>query len=159
GFPGGKIAIKPNCPSGDPGGVQRTRLGALFVGRLSKEKGLETLAAAWRLLPDIRLAVAGDGPLALDWASNVSLLGSQSRDQVVELMGRSQVTIVPSVWYETGPLTVLESFACGTPVIASDLGSMAERVQHHRTGLLFRPGDPEDLAAKVRWAFEHPEAM
>lgn len=74
-------------------------------------------------------------------------------------MKQAYVLIVPSVFYETGPLTILEAFACGLPVIASELGSIPERVSHKRTGLLFRPGDPADLAAKVRWAFDHPEEM
>jgi glycosyltransferase involved in cell wall biosynthesis len=74
-------------------------------------------------------------------------------------MREARVLIFPSVCYETGPLTVLEAFACGLPVIASNLGSIAERVTHEKTGLLFNPGDPADLARKVRWAFEHPEAI
>jgi len=56
-------------------------------------------------------------------------------------------------------MTIIEAFACGTPVIASDLGSIPEFVDDGRTGLLFRPGDAQDLAAKVRWAFDHPEQM
>jgi glycosyltransferase involved in cell wall biosynthesis len=78
---------------------------------------------------------------------------------VIELMKDACVLIVPSTWYETGPLTVLEAFACGLPVIGSNLGSIAERVEHRRTGLLFRPGDAEDLSRQVRWAFEHPEEI
>jgi glycosyltransferase involved in cell wall biosynthesis len=78
---------------------------------------------------------------------------------MIELMKGAYVLIVPSIGYEPGPLTVLEAFASGLPVIASDLGSLGERVEHHRTGLLFRPGDPEDLAAKVRWAFDHPQEL
>jgi glycosyltransferase involved in cell wall biosynthesis len=74
-------------------------------------------------------------------------------------MKDARVVIVPSVCFEIGPLTVLEAFAAGTPVIASDLGSMAERVAHGRTGFLFRPGDSEDLARQVRWAFDHPEEL
>ena len=74
-------------------------------------------------------------------------------------MQKARVVIVPSVCYETGPLTLIEAFACGTPVIAANLGSMAERVKDHQTGLLFRPGDPTDLAAKVRWAFDHPQEL
>jgi glycosyltransferase involved in cell wall biosynthesis len=56
-------------------------------------------------------------------------------------------------------MTIVEAFACGLPVIASNLGSMAEMVAHERTGLLFEAGNAADLARKVRWAFEHPEAM
>jgi glycosyltransferase involved in cell wall biosynthesis len=74
-------------------------------------------------------------------------------------MKQARVLIFPSLWYEMAPLTILEAFACGLPVIASDLGAMRELVEDHRTGLLFRPGDAEDLATKVRWAFEHPAEL
>lgn len=74
-------------------------------------------------------------------------------------MKEARIVIVPSTNYEIGPLTILEAFACGTPVIASNFGSMAERVRDGHTGLLFRPGDPVDLAEKVRYAFTHPEHL
>jgi glycosyltransferase involved in cell wall biosynthesis len=89
----------------------------------------------------------------------VSWIGSQPREKILALMSEARVLIVPSECYENGPLAALEAFACGLPVIASNLGSMAETVAHERSGLLFHPGDPADLARKVRWAFEHPEAM
>lgn len=160
GLPGERIAVKPHMIWPDPG--QGTGRGdyALFVGRLSEEKGIHTLAEAWRGLADIPLLIAGDGPLAdKDWPPGVTWLGDQSRESVNSLMKDARVVIVPSVCFEIGPLTVLEAFAAGTPVIASDLGSMAERVAHGRNGFLFRPGDSEDLARQVRWAFEHPEEM
>jgi glycosyltransferase involved in cell wall biosynthesis len=160
GLPAERIAVKPNFVGHDPGlGAGRGGY-ALFVGRLSEEKGIQTLAEAWRGLPGIPLRVAGDGPMnSMRWPPSVSWVGQQSREQIEDLMKGATALIVPSIWYETGPITVLEGFACGLPVIASDLGSMAERVDHRRTGLLFRPGDAEDLARKVRWAFDHPEQM
>ncbi|HXG31487.1 MAG TPA: glycosyltransferase family 4 protein, partial [Thermodesulfobacteriota bacterium] len=72
---------------------------------------------------------------------------------------KSQVLVFPSEWYEGFPMTVAESYACGLPVIASRLGAMAEIVDDGRTGLLFEPGNPEDLAAKVEWAWTHPKEM
>jgi glycosyltransferase involved in cell wall biosynthesis len=74
-------------------------------------------------------------------------------------MKNARVLIVPSECYEIGPLTIIEAFACGLPVIASDLGSMAERVETGRNGLLFHAGDAADLAQKVRWAFENPKQL
>ncbi len=160
GFPEDRIVVKQHAIHDDPGvGAGRGNY-ALFVGRLSHEKGVRVLADAWRTLPDIPLRVAGDGPLRqIDWPAGVEPLGHQSREQVQVLMRDAAALIVPSICYEIGPLTVLEAFACGTPVIASDLGSMAERVDHHRTGLLFRANDPEELARHVRWAFDNPERM
>ena len=67
--------------------------------------------------------------------------------------------VFPSQWYEGLPLTIVEAFACGVPVIASRLGAMAEIVEDGKTGLHFTPGDPEDLAAKVDWAWAHSREM
>jgi glycosyltransferase involved in cell wall biosynthesis len=74
-------------------------------------------------------------------------------------MQEAEFVVFPSEWYETFGRVAIEAFACGVPVLASRLGAMAELVDHGHTGLLFHPGDPQDLAAKVRWAVEHPEAM
>jgi glycosyltransferase involved in cell wall biosynthesis len=160
GLPEERIVVKPNFVSPDPGMGLGTGGYALFVGRLSPEKGISLLASAWKELRKIPLVVAGDGPLAgTEWPIGVSWIGSQPREKILALMSEARVLIVPSQCYENGPLAALEAFACGLPVIASNLGSMAETVTHERTGLLFHPGDSEDLAQKVRWAFEYPEAM
>jgi glycosyltransferase involved in cell wall biosynthesis len=160
GLPEDRIVVKPNFVSPDPGVGPGTGGYALFVGRLSAEKGVSLLASAWKELGKIPLVVAGDGPLAgTEWPMGVSWIGSQPREKILALMSEARVLIVPSECYENGPLAALEAFACGLPVIASNLGSMAETVTHEKTGLLFEPGDAADLARKVRWAFEHPEAM
>ena len=160
GFPSERIMVKPGTVAPDPGKGEGRGGYALFVGRLSGEKGVQTLTDAWRELPEVPLLVAGQGPLeGMTWPASVTLLGNQPREHVNALMKDARVLIVPSVWYETGPLTILEAFACGLPVIVSDLGCMSERVQHRRTGLLFRPGDAKDLARQVRWAFDHPAEL
>jgi glycosyltransferase involved in cell wall biosynthesis len=160
GLPQDRIVVKPNFVNPDPGAGDGRGDYALFVGRLSEEKGIHNLAEAWRDLPEIPLQVAGGGPLACTkWAAGVTWLGPTPREQIYELMKRARVVIVPSISYEMGPLTVLEAFACGTPVITSNLGSMAEIVRHGYNGLLFAPGDPQDLARQVRWAFDHPEEL
>jgi glycosyltransferase involved in cell wall biosynthesis len=160
GLPASRIVVKPNFVSPDPGRGTGSGNYALFVGRLSAEKGIAVLASAWKELSHIPLLVAGDGPLSgMEWPRGTTWIGQQPREQILALMREARVLIVPSVCYETGPLAILEAFACGLPVIASDLGSMAERITHERTGLLFTPGDAADLARKVSWAFEHPEAV
>jgi len=160
GLPASRIVVKPNFVSPDPGVGEGSGGYALFVGRLSAEKGIAVLVSAWRELSHIALVVAGDGPLAgTEWPPGVSWIGSQRRERILALMRDARVLIIPSLCYETGPLTLFEGFACGLPVIASNLGSMAERVTHQQTGLLFNPGDAADLARQVRWAFEHPEAI
>ena len=151
---------------------------ALFVGRLSEEKGVRTLVAAWqRLGSGIPLRVVGDGPLRAEleaqvsrlglsrvWrgkpaATSISFHGRLTPDHVTPVMKRARFLVFPSELYEGMPRTIIEAFACGVPVIASRLGAMQEIVEDGRTGLHFTPGDADDLAAKVEWAWTHPEQM
>ena len=160
GLPADKIVVKPHLLDREPEPGQGGGTYAAYVGRLSAEKGIQTLREAWRTLGDIPLRIAGSGPLAgSQWPPGVIDRGYLNTAGVDALLRDATTLVVPSLWYEIGPLTVLEAFACGTPVIASNLGSMAERVRDGHNGLLFRPGDAQDLAAKVRYAFTHPEHM
>jgi len=162
GLPPDKIVVKPNFVFPDPGA--RSGLGsyALFVGRLSPEKGVETLLAAWRLLPDVPLKIVGDGPM-MAWLRRkaafmpqVEILGWRPREDVFHLLKGARLLVVPSLWYEVFPMSVVEAFACGVPVVASRLGALAEIVEDSWTGLLFTPGNAEELAARVRDAWENP---
>ena len=74
-------------------------------------------------------------------------------------MGRALALVVPSIWYENFPRTIVEAFACGLPVIASRIGALADIVRDGETGLLFEPGNPRDLADKMAWALANPERM
>lgn len=160
GLPGERIVVKPNFVSPDPGAGDGRGGYALYVGRLSEEKGVRVLAQAWHLLDGVPLLIAGDGPLNnLKWPKNVQYLGRERRERIFTLMQNASVLVFPSTWYECAPMTILEAFACGLPVIGSNLGSTAELVDHRRTGLLFAPGDAENLAQQVRWAFSHPDEM
>ena len=158
GLPAERVLVKPNfvdfaAPQPAP------RAGLLFVGRLSIEKGMATLAAAMALLPDAQLRVAGDGPEAglLDGMAGVAKLGSLPGEAVRQEMSHAAVLVVPSIWYENFPRTLVEAFACGLPVIASRIGALAELVRDGETGLLFEPGNPRDLADRMAWALAHPE--
>ncbi len=163
GLPPERIVVKPNflhAPVGQPlAGSNRS--GALFVGRLSLEKGLALLAAALALLPAMTVDVIGDGPeMPLVHAHpQLHVLGQLGRADVFNRMHRAAYLLMPSIWYETFGLVQMEAFACGLPVIAPRLGSMAEMIDHQRTGLLFEPGSPSDLAAKIEWAGQHPDEM
>lgn len=165
GLPAEKTAVKPNFVA-DPGGAGDGSGGfALFVGRLSLEKGIATLFSAWeRANCAIPLKVAGDGPLVDEVArraagGRIECLGAQPREKIQALMREAAFLVFPSVWYEGLPMVIVEAFSVGLPVIASNLGSMASLIEHGRTGLHFRPGDAEDLAAKIEWAAGHPEEM
>jgi glycosyltransferase involved in cell wall biosynthesis len=168
GLPAEKIAIKPNFVHPDPG--ERTKQGeyGIFVGRLSREKGVATLLRAWVQLPrDYALHVVGDGPeresleaqarqLGL---SNVHFRGHLCRNETIAAIKSARFLIVPSGWYETFGMCIAEAFACGTPVICSHFGAMAELVLSGRTGLHFSPGHSDDLARQIAWAWSHPNQM
>jgi glycosyltransferase involved in cell wall biosynthesis len=168
GLPAEKIAVKPNFAHPDPGAREGRGEYALFAGRLSEEKGLGTLLATWeRLNNRVPLEIVGDGPLrsTLQDEAQRRMMGSihfcgwMPRDRTVAAMKQARFLVFPSEWYEGFPLTIAEALACGVPVISSRLGGMQEIVADGRTGLHFTPGDPEDLAVKVQWAWAHPEEM
>lgn len=163
GLPADKIIVKPNFAYPDPGPGTGRGGYAIYVGRLSAEKGLETLLAAWRHVEDgMPLRVVGDGPMApavqAAAARNTGIqwLRGVSHETVYDLIGEAAFLILPSQCYENFPRVVIEAFAKGTPVIVSKLGAMAEIVDDGRSGLHFKPGDPEDLAGKVRSILADP---
>jgi glycosyltransferase involved in cell wall biosynthesis len=162
GLPGSRLIVKPNFQSPDPGSGDHAGGYGLFVGRLSSEKGLRTLISAWKN-NRIPLKIVGDGPdVSLVRSSEGGIihgLGMLPKNEVLALMQSASFLVFPSLCYEGFPLTIVEAFATGLPVIASRLGSAAEIVEDGRTGLHFNPGDPTDLAAKISWAVDHPGEM
>ena len=165
GLPAEQIVVKPNFVDPDPGtGNGNAKDYALFVGRLSPQKGIRTLLAAWEPLT-FPLVVVGDGPLASlleepqPRSPAVTYRGRLSRDETLAAMKQARFLVVPSEWYESFGLIIVEAFACGVPVLCSRLGAMEEIVEDGRTGLHFTAGDAGDLAAKVRWAWDHPDEM
>ncbi|MFA9478264.1 glycosyltransferase family 4 protein [Phycisphaerales bacterium AB-hyl4] len=156
GLPADRIAVKPNFVHPDPGPGDGLGGYAIFVGRLSPEKGLETLLSAWEQLPgNYPLKIVGDGPLAerVQAAATrnpaIQWLGRQPLERVCELVGQATCLVFPSLWYEGLPKTILESFAKGTPVVASNLGAMSEVIEDGYNGVHFTPGDASELAAKL----------
>lgn len=161
GLPAERIAIKPNFVDLPMPDLQQPRHGALFVGRLAADKGIGVLAQAASHYPEAAIAVIGVGsekPL-LEPLANIRLLGWQQPAATYAHMAQSSYLVMPSVWYENFPRTLVEAFACGLPVIASRLGAMAELVRDGETGLLFDPGNAQDLADKMRWADNQPNLM
>lgn len=166
GLPHDRMEVKPNFlfdvpePGNGDGGY------AVYVGRLSEEKGVETLLTAWGNNPNLPLKILGDGPLraalqkrAYDEGLGVEFLGFRSREEILDIVGQAVLQIVPSQWYEGFPMVILEAYACGTPVVASRIGSLNEIVIENETGLKFEPGNAEDLAAKVNALFTNPDRL
>jgi glycosyltransferase involved in cell wall biosynthesis len=161
GWAADKITVKPNFFDYPAHARHGRGEYVLFAGRLSEEKGIKTLLGALaRMSKPPRVKIAGEGPLMpadLGSYPNVEWLGFLPRGRVIELMQRASVLVFPSEWYEGCPLTIIEAFATGLPVIASRLGNMAEMVTDGVTGLLFGPTDSADLAAVIEWALSHPD--
>jgi glycosyltransferase involved in cell wall biosynthesis len=167
GLPAGKIFVKPNFLEADPGmgkGMGEARGNyALFVGRLTPEKGISTLLEAWRELgAELPLEIAGDGPMAPEVeraageSGHVRWLKWLPRAEILQKMKDASLLVLPSTWYEGFPMILAEAFAIGLPVIASDLGSMSSIVDHLRTGLHFEAGCSGGLVDQVRWFRAHP---
>jgi glycosyltransferase involved in cell wall biosynthesis len=137
----------------------------LYFGRLSPEKGLIELMHAMQRLPRIRLRVAGDGPQRAELESlvadlgvtNVEFVGHVGGADLDQLICSSKFTVLPSRAYETLGKSILESYAWGRPVVASDLGSRRELVHEGETGLLFRAGSVDQLARVISFLSERPE--
>lgn len=166
GVPPEKIFVKPNFLADTPQKIHDDRENyALFLGRLSAEKGLDTMLEVWKDFHSIPLYILGEGPerktqeffAQQHKIHSARFLGRKPHPECKEMLLRAQALLMPSVCYEGFPMTVLEAFACGTPVIASRLGSLGEILEDGVTGLLFEPGNAQDLAEKVNWLWEHPE--
>lgn len=152
-----RLHVVPNALSPDPGMGQGQGDYALFVGRLSAEKGVGVLLRAWEQLGSaLPLRIVGEGPLAaeVEQASRrlpgVSWLGQRPRAEVLALMQDARCLIFPSEWFEGFPMTMVEAFAVGLPVIASRTGSMEELIIPGQTGEHFAAGQPDDLVRQVR---------
>lgn len=166
GLPEKRIVVKPNFVDPDPGVGREERPHALYVGRLSHEKGVDVLVDAWQMLRDPPpLYVLGAGPLEkklrerTSAGDRVRVLGNRTTDEMMAYMKKARFLVFPSICYETFGRVAVEAFACGTPVIASRLGSLQHLVEDQRVGLLFEPGDAAALRDRVQWAVAHPEEM
>jgi glycosyltransferase involved in cell wall biosynthesis len=160
GLPAARISVKPNFVD-VARAPEAPRRGALFVGRLSAEKGIGTLVDALAHAPELELETVGDGPEAPALAARpgTRARGWLAQAEVLDRMRAAACLVMPSVWFECFPRTLVEAFACGLPVVASRVGALEELVEHGRTGLLFEPGSGEALARALRWALAHPERM
>ncbi|HQT80546.1 MAG TPA: glycosyltransferase family 4 protein, partial [Rhodopila sp.] len=162
GLPAERISVKPNWVPQPPRAARVERQGVLFVGRLDDQKGIPILLEAWAHL-DYPLRIIGDGPLSdmVRQTGNprICYLGRQPREVVQREMLSACLLVLPSMGYEMFPLTVLEAFAAGLPVICSALPSLRDIVEDGVTGLTFAPGLPGALVEKVRYVLSDPSRL
>lgn len=134
----------------------------LFFGRLSFEKGIETLMSAFAKLPDIKLKIAGTGPIEKKLKSekenkslnNIEFLGYKNRKEIEKLISQAYMVIVPSEWYENNPMSIIESYAAGTPVIGANIGGIPELVLENINGYIFESGNINSLVSCIHKAYE-----
>jgi glycosyltransferase involved in cell wall biosynthesis len=161
GLPRDRVAVRPDFLAADPGEGAHEGGFALYAGRLSAEKGVPTLIEAWqRIGTRLPLKVVGSGPLeGLRGMPGVEWLGTVPRDAVLRLMRDARLLVFPSERYETFPLTLVEAFAAGLPVLAADGGAAAGLVRRHAAGLVFPRGDAAALAGAVDAALARPAVL
>lgn len=132
----------------------------VYVGRLSYEKGLLTLLKAFEQCAGAKLCIIGDGPLKKELTDyceekklgNVALLGHLEQRQIGHILSKAMAVIVPSEWHENQPMSIIEAFAHGKPVIAANIGGIPEMVIDGHNGMLFEPGNVEALVSVIRKA-------
>jgi glycosyltransferase involved in cell wall biosynthesis len=140
-----------------------------YIGRLSPEKGLITLLKAAKLLMNkgkkVQFNIIGDGPLMnklqekvrADQINNIRFLGYMKHKELYQEVRKSIAVVIPSEWYENNPMSVIEAFALGRPVIGSRLGGIPELVKDYERGLTFEPRNPEDLYLKIKFLVDNPD--
>ena len=168
GVPPNKLFVRPNSIDASQI-LASTKVGdyIAFIGRLSSEKGLRTLLRAFDQLDGVKLKIAGTGPMEEELRAyvsdkqnhNVELVGFVADEQKWEFIRQSRFVVVPSECYETFGMAIVEAYAAGKPVIASNLGGNGSLVETGTTGLLFKPGDSSDLARQIDALWRAPETV
>jgi glycosyltransferase involved in cell wall biosynthesis len=162
GLPAERIVVKPNCVAIPSAFSDMRRHGALFVGRLCEQKGVDLILQAWKGI-DYPLRMIGDGPLSElvkgSVSGRITYLGRLPPDAVRREMRAAKFLLLPSRGCEMFPMTLVEAFASGLPVICSDLPSLKELVKHGVNGLTFPAENANALAVQVRWAISNPARL
>ena len=166
GVPDSKLFVRPNFVYAPPLTANTSGAGnyALYMGRLSPEKGCWTLIHAFEQMPQVALKILGTGPVEQelkDYVSakglaNIQFLGFKSGDEKWQLLRNSLCLVVPSEWYENFPVTVLEAYMASKPVVASRMGGLPYIVEDGKSGLLFESGKVGELVQKIQQLVNDP---
>jgi glycosyltransferase involved in cell wall biosynthesis len=164
GLPPDRIWVKPNFFAGRPGTSSADAGYGMYLGRLTAEKGLDTLLEAVRRSKDIPFRIVGDGSLRASLErrcrdlglAHVVFMGALPREECLRVLANAAFLVVPSLCYENFPMALVEAYALGKPVVASRLGALAELVEDGVTGLLFSPGNADELEARLRTLADAP---
>lgn len=168
GVPDSKLFVRPNFVYAPPltAGANDAGKYALYLGRLSPEKGCRTLIDAFEQMPQVALKIIGTGPQEQELKdyvrqkglNHIQFLGFKSGDEKWELLRNSLCLVLPSEWYENFPVTVLEAYTASKPVVASRMGGLPYIVDDGKTGLLFEAGKASELAQKIQQLVDDPAA-
>lgn len=165
GVPDSKLFVRPNFVKAPP--INTTEKSgqdyALFMGRLSPEKGCWTLLRAFEQLPTVQLKIVGSGPMEQELRNyvrekgirNIEFLGFKNGDEKWQILRRCLCLVLPSEWYENFPVTVLEAYMASKPTVASRMGGLPYIVEEGKSGLLFESGKADDLAKKIQYLVDH----
>lgn len=142
----------------------------LFFGRISPEKGLDFLVKSFGEIKnkDVKLKIVGNGPWennlnemidSLGLAQRIDFLGYKSKEELKEIVARSELVIVPSIWYENAPYTILESYAFKKAVLGCEIGGIKEMIKVDKTGALFKPNDFGEFVKKIDYLLDNPKKL
>ncbi len=156
-----QIVVKPNFVIDNGFELEKEEY-CLFVGRLSKEKGIDVLLNTFQN-SERKLLIIGTGPMletVKEYSkeySNIEYLGFQSIDFIIDKLKKAKALIFTSIWYETFGMTIIEAFSCATPVIAPNLGAPGELVLDGYTGFIYKAGDSIELHSSIEQLYIQPE--
>jgi glycosyltransferase involved in cell wall biosynthesis len=160
GFSEAKLQVIPNFTSIQENPSTDSDKGDYYcyIGRIAKEKGIETLIQAAQQLP-YPLVIAGKGPLLGPLkeryeSDQIRFPGYLAREDVKTLVEKARFSVIPSIWYDNNPLSILESLSLGTPVLGASIGGIPELIDEGLNGLLFEPGNIADLKDKIEKMYQ-----
>lgn len=162
GFAADRIAVVPNMVTLPDQATDASKGEyASYIGRISAEKGIDTLLSVALQFPELRLKLAGHGPIMTELSrksiNNASFVGQLDQAELTSFYRKARFVVVPSKWFEGCPMVMLEAMSHGLPLIASRIGGLSEIVDDGVTGFLFEPGNVDDLTEKMRQLWEYPE--